>query len=406
MKSINLFLILTSFSSFLFAQQPPYSDKDYVQMVADNVLNNTSYYIVEKETGKLFTNSSKLPTDKEYSIESPYVEWKYWNGVLNLAMIELAETVDDEKYLNQALNNYKFVFENLSFFEALNKNNIQNTGMDQFFRWHMLDDCGAMGAGLIEAYKINKNKEYKKYIDQTAEYMLTKEHRLADGTLARTGPYDKTLWLDDLYMSIPFLARYAQLTNDNKIYDFAATQIIQFTKYLYDKYTGLYFHCYFDTMKEHGVARWGRANGWSIMAQANLLSYLPADHPKRDTLLAIFRQQVNGLARYQSESGLWHQLLDKNDSYLETSCSAMFVYSIAKAVNNGWLDERYKTIALTGWEGLKTKIQSDGQVQDICVGTWILNDIVFYYKRPTQLNDIHGLGTVILAGIEILKMEK
>ena len=232
------------------------------------------------------------------------------------------------------------------------------------------------------------------------------EHRLADGTLARTGPYEMTLWLDDLYMSIPFLARYGQLTGEEKYFAFSAEQVKQFTEYLYDEYTGLYFHCYFTNFDEHGVARWGRANGWSIMAQANLLDYLPEDHSEWETLRGIFHQQVTGLARYQSASGLWHQILDKTDSYLETSCSAMFTYAVAKGVNEGWLDEGYKTIAQRGWEGLQSKIRADGQVEDICVGTWIKNDLVFYYERPTQLNDIHGLGAVILAGVEVAKMRE
>lgn len=404
MRKIPLALLL--FASASLMGQPQLTNNAIVILVADNVINNTTYNIVEKETGILFKESSNLSPNKEFYIESPYVEWKYWNGVLNIAMLELYKLTGEDKYKQQSLNNYKFVFDNLPFFEALNKNNISNTGMDYFFRWHMLDDCGAMGAGLIDAYQIEKHKEYRKYIDATADYILNKEHRLADGTLARTGPYDKTLWLDDLYMSIPFLARYANLTNDSKVFEFAAKQIIRFTEYMYDKNAGIYYHCYFDSLKINGVAHWGRANGWSILAQANLLEALPVDSPQRDTLLAIFRQQVNGLARYQSEYGLWHQLLDKNDSYLETSCSAMFTYAIAKGVNEGWLDKRYGTIALAGWEGIKTKIQDDGQVKDICVSTWINNDLVFYYKRPTQLNDIHGLGAVLLAGVEILKMKE
>ena len=81
-------------------------------------------------------------------------------------------------------------------------------------------------------------------------------------------------------------------------------------------------------------------------------------------------------------------------------------YSIAKAVNESWIDERYKTIARAGWEGLKSKITPDGQVKDICVGTGIRDDMYFYYHRPKKLNDVHGLGAVILAGSEILKMGK
>jgi unsaturated rhamnogalacturonyl hydrolase len=401
-----LIALLLCYSAVGLIGQPVLTDKGIVILVADNILNNTTYNIVDKETGILFKESSNLTPNKEFYIESPYVEWKYWNGVLNIAMIELYRLTGEDKYKQQAIDNYQFIFDNLPFFEGLYKSGIRNTGADQLFKMEMLDDCGAMGAGLIDVYQIDKRKDYHKYIEEVANYMLKKEHRLADGTLARLGPYNKTLWLDDLYMSIPFLARYARLTNDNNVFEFASKQILKFTEYLYDKNTGIYYHCYFDSLKTNGVAHWGRANGWSIMAQSNLLEALPVNFPLRDTLLKIFRQQVNGLARYQSESGLWHQLLDKPDSYLETSCSAMFTYAIAKGVNEGWLDEKNKTIALAGWEGLKTKIQIDGQVKDICVGTWIQNDLVFYYTRPTQLNDIHGLGAVLLAGIEILKMKK
>lgn len=321
-------------------------------------------------------------------------------------MLELSKITNEKKYQQFSTRNYQFVFENLGFFENMYKAGIRNTGMDRFFEMKMLDDCGAMGAGLLEVFQVDKQKKYREYIDKTANYILTKQDRLADSTLARTDPYSKTVWLDDLYMSVPFLARYGKLTNDTRYLQFASKQVIQFTEHLYDPKTGLYFHGYFDHFKENGVAHWGRANGWSIIAQVNLLDALPENYKERDTLLAIYRQQIIGLARYQSESGLWHQLLDKPDSYLETSCSAMFTYAIAKGINEGWLDEHFKTIALSGWEGIKTKIQSDGQVKDICVGTGIANDLVFYYKRPTVLNDIHGLGAVILAGVEILKLKK
>jgi unsaturated rhamnogalacturonyl hydrolase len=385
MKKLSIIIALISLSINLYSQSN--TDKEIVESIAKNILKNTTYTIIDIESGKSYTSTKGLEKNKSYKIESPYVEWKYWNGVLNLAMLELYQITKDEKYKQYSLKNYQFVFDNLAFFETLYNSGNKNTGMEKFFEMSMLDDCGAMG------------------IDKAADFILNKEVRLDDGTLARLGPYNKTIWLDDLYMSIPFLSRYAELTNDPKYFDFSAKQIKQFTKYLYDPCTGLYFHCYFSNYNENGVAHWGRANGWSMMAQINLLDALPLNHPDRDSLLSIFRQQVIGLARYQSESGLWHQILDKQDSYLETSCSAMFTYAIAKAVNKGWLDEKFQTIALAGWEGLKTKIQADGQVKDICVGTWILNDLVFYYQRPTQLNDIHGLGAVILAGVEIIKLK-
>ena len=57
--------------------------------------------------------------------------------------------------------------------------------------------------------------------------------------------------------------------------------------------------------------------------------------------------------------------------------------------------------------GLKDhKITPDGQIKDICVGTGIENNMVFYYNRPARLNDTHGLGAVIDAGIEVIKLKK
>ncbi|MBN2010890.1 glycoside hydrolase family 88 protein [candidate division KSB1 bacterium] len=405
MKNLLIPFILL-ISVFSLAAQTPSSDLDIIRSIADNVLNNTTRTIIDPADGSTYTSSKNLPRDKQFKLNNPYIEWKYWNGVLNLAMLDLYKLTGDEKYKQQVVDNYQFVFDNLDFFKALYEAGIKETGMDQFFQMQMLDHCGSMGTGLIEVYRIDKKQAYRTYLDKVADYIMHKEHRLDDGTLARTGPYNMTVWLDDLYMGIPFLAHYGKLTNDPQYFDFAAKQVKQYNKYLYDKNTGLYFHCYFSNTNENGVARWGRANGWSMIGQLHLLEMLPIDHPDRDTLLAIYRQQVVGLARYQSESGLWHQILDKPDSYLETSCSAMFTYAVAKAVNEGWLDDTFSTIALAGWDGLKTKIRPDGQVDDICVGTWIKNDLVFYYKRPTQLNDIHGLGVVISAGIEVMRMKE
>jgi unsaturated rhamnogalacturonyl hydrolase len=128
---------------------------------------------------------------------------------------------------------------------------------------------------------------------------------------------------------------------------------------------------------------------------------LPKNFSQRDTLIKLFQRQILGIAKYQSVSGLWHQLLDKEDSYLETSCSAMFTYAIARAVNNGYLDKRYSSIAISGWEGILTKINPNGEIEGVCTGTVVSDNLVDYYNRPTPLNDIHGIGVVLLAGSEI-----
>ena len=137
------------------------------------------------------------------------------------------------------------------------------------------------------------------------------------------------------------------------------------------------------------------------MAQVELLENLPENHPMRDSLLTIFRNEVEGLCRYQSENGLWHQLLDKTDSYLETSGSSMFVYGIAKGINEGWIDKVYTNAAINGWKGLSKMITEKGDVKNICIGTGTSTSLSYYYHRPVELNDLHGLGSVIMAAVEV-----
>jgi rhamnogalacturonyl hydrolase YesR len=267
-----------------------------------------------------------------------------------------------------------------------------------------LDDCGAMGAGILAVYETEPQQRYLNYLYKAADYILNEEFRLDDGVFCRDRPYKMTIWGDDLYMSVPFLARMGDLTKEDKYFNEAANQIILFNKYLWDPQVRLFFHCWYDDIQQNGVAHWSRCNGWMMMAQVELLDKLPTDHPKREELIKLLTRQIIGISRYQHETGLWHQLLDRNDTYLETSSTAMFTYGVAKAINEGWLDARYSDIAFRGWEGLSTKIRTDGQVEGICKGTGLNSTTHFYIIRPTPLNDIHGLGPVLLAGSEMLRL--
>lgn len=399
------FLFIFMSLSVVYGQEKP-SAETVIRRIADHVLEETTYRLIDQSTGATYTSSEGLAWSEDIRIESPYNDWKYWNGVLNLGMMEMGDILGEEKYIDFALNHMAFAFANAPFFAP------HYTGQGKwsfpFAMFNVMDEldcCGAEGASCVEVYKRSPKDEYKAYIDKAAHYVLNDQAKLADGTLVRPFPPEYTLWGDDLYMSVPLLARYGDLTGDNAFFAFAALQIRKFREYLYSPNTELYYHCYYVPLEQNGVAHWGRCNGWVMMAQVNLLSYLPKNHPDRPELLKILYEQVVGVSRYQSESGLWHQILNKTDSYLETSCSAMFTYSIAKAVNEGWLDKRYLSVAQRGWDGLLTKIREDGQVEDICVGTGIEDNTVFYYQRPTSLNDIHGLGAVLLAGIEMMKVE-
>jgi rhamnogalacturonyl hydrolase YesR len=136
---------------------------------------------------------------------------------------------------------------------------------------------------------------------------------------------------------------------------------------------------------------------------AELLDVLPENHPGRTAILDQYRAHVAGLAAVQDGTGLWHQLLDRPDSYLETSASAMFVYAIARGINRGWLDvNAYGPMASVGWNAVAQKVNPAGQVEGTCVGTGMAFDPLYYFNRPTNVLAAHGYGPVLLAGAEMI----
>jgi len=144
-----------------------------------------------------------------------------------------------------------------------------------------------------------------------------------------------------------------------------------------------------------------------MFAKIELLKHTPENYPRRQMVIDLLNKQVCGLARYQSPEGLWHQIIDRNDSYLESSASAMFTYSIASAVNNKWLDSRYASLAITAWEGLKKHmLTGNGDMKNICEGTEVHEDLQYYYTRPCGINEKHGLGALIEAGIEVMRLKQ
>lgn len=277
----------------------------------------------------------------------------------------------------------------------------------QLWNFKELDDCGAMGAAVIEVYQYDKKPEYQKYIENAANHIMNGQDRLEDGTLCRTFPREMTIWADDAYMATSFLTQMGKMTGDMKYFDEAAKQIINMDKYLWCQDKELYYHCYYTDVKRNGVAHWGRANGWITISNVNLIEAMPKDHPVRSQLISILDKQIVGFSKWQNANGMWNQLLDKSDSYDESSVTAMFVYGIAKGINNGFIDSGYSSIAKTGWAALKKlQITEDGHFSNVCVGTGIKDDLPFYFNRPVGDNEKHGLGLVIDTAVEMMRLNE
>lgn len=402
-----LFLLGLLRLSMPAASQNNAQTKEKLRLVANAVIKDATFQFVEKKSGKQYKSAEDAPFNATLQQESQYTEWRYWNGVLNIAMMKLGEVLQEPAYAEFAGTMIAFSFDNYRYFKKqYNGEGKWNYPFGQFFIMEELDDCGAMGASLIEVYRNNRQERYRNYINQSAEHMLHRQSRLKDSTFVRSFPRKWTLWADDLYMSISFLSRMGVLTNDHRYFDDAIQQVIKFHTYLFNKEKGLMYHCWYSDVNRPGVAFWGRANGWALLAQVDLLDRLPKNYPRRDTLLALLRRHIDGIARYQSTDGLWHQLLDKKDSYLETSCSAMFTYALARSINKRYIDQDYASKAKRGWEGVMSKVHADGQIEGVCTGTAVSDNINDYYHRPTPLNDVHGVGAFVLAGTEILQLIK
>lgn len=414
-KKILIFSI--SLFSTLFAYSQATLKPDTLAMVvADRIMSETPYTFVNKATGQKYNSLKGVPLSMDVKVENEYNDWHYTNGVLNIALLELTDQVGDKKYQDYVAKNMNFVFDqdNLGYFKKQYDKAFEESGWRGIRKlsWHMifrnkrLDDNGPMGASLIDLQMREPNGAFLDYINVTNEHLQDAEPRLSDGTIARIWPHENTIWADDLFMGLSFLTRMGKMTGDPKYFDDAANQVLNYDKYLWDPKREIYYHCYHTDVDEHGVAHWSRANGWMLMAQADLLSELPKDHPKRDELIKVFDKQVQGVLQYQGRNGLWYQVLDKPDSYEEITGTAMFVFGIARGVREGWINKDYIFAAEQGLKGMMSKMSDDGDVTAICVGTGIMPSLTFYYNRKTQENAPMGEGPVLRALVEMSKAVK
>lgn len=330
-------------------------------------------------------------------------EW----GVTYTGMLEAGAATGDKKFTDYTVNRINYISDVVSNYKNFLKTNAGATSpVRSVLEPHALDDAGSMAAAMIKAQRTGQIKsDLRPVIDNYLNYIMTKEFRLKDGTLARNRPQPNTLWLDDLYMSLPAVAQMGVLTGDKKYFDEAVKQYQLFSKRMFNNERGLYMHGWVQDMNPHPQFHWARANGWALMTKIELLDALPQNHPGRAEILSMLKKHAQGLAMRQDGTGFWHQLLDRNDTYLETSATAIYAYCIARAINKGWLDAKaYGPMALLAWNAVSTKVNARGQVEGTCVGTGMGFDPAFYYYRPVNPYAAHGYGPVLLAGAEMYRM--
>ena len=399
-------------------QQPeyptPYSpaSEDEIKAVLDRVLGyleaNTPAQLVDRETSREITDYSQIGEGAALA-RAPFRIISYEWGVTYSGMLLAGEVSGDARFNDYVNGRMSFIAEVAPRFRAQVEGDPRNfrNPFRAILAPRSLDDSGSMAAAMIKTHRAGLGGDLRPLIDNYLAYISTGQMRLADGTLARNRPLLDSLWLDDLYMSVPALAQMGKLTGERKYYDDAVKQILQFADRMFVKEKGLYMHGWVQGMNVHPVFHWGRANGWAILAKTELLEVLPENHPGRARVLDLLRAHIRGLAAVQGHAGLWHQLLDHPESYEETSCTAMFTFGIARAINRGWIDPlAHGPMASLGWNAVATRVNAEGQVENTCVGTGMGWDPMFYMYRPTSVYAAHGYGPVLLAGAEMIALRR
>jgi unsaturated rhamnogalacturonyl hydrolase len=331
-------------------------------------------------------------------------EW----GVAYGAMLLASEATGDSKFREYTNKRMNLIGDVTDYFRSVPEEVLKgNNPVRSVLEPRALDDAGSMCAAMIKSMEAGAKPELRPIIYNYISYISTGQFRLSDGTLARNRPLPNTLWLDDLYMSVPALAQMGRLENGEKYYDDAVKQVLQFSQRMFNKDKGLFMHGWVEGMEPHPEFYWGRCNGWAMLAITELLDVLPENYKGRQQIIDLLRSHIHAIAELQSGNGFWHQLLDRNDSYYETSATAIFTYCIADSINKGWIDARaFGPAAVLGWNAVQTKVNAKGEVEGTCVGTGMSFDPAFYYNRPVNVAAAHGYGPVIMAGAEIIKLMK
>lgn len=279
-------------------------------------------------------------------------------------------------------------------------------------------DSIQVGILLFPLYQETKDERYKRAAMKLRN-LFTTLNKTKEGGFWHKDKYPYQMWLDGLFMAGPFALLYDQAFHEPELVDMVLYQESLMRKHMTDAKTGLLYHAWDETKSmpwadpETGCSPefWGRSVGWYGTALIDILDILPENHNGRTELIEALQKLIDGYAKFQDEkTGLWYQIVDKvdyRDNWLESSCSSLFIYTIARAVEKGYVDNKYLTVASKAYQGLLDEMIEYNHetltMKGICIGT-SAGVYDYYVSRPVSENDLHGVGAFILASMALAKV--
>jgi unsaturated rhamnogalacturonyl hydrolase len=352
----------------------------------------------------------RYPDAIPYNAGRDEARWGYEQGVMLEAIRRVGEATGDRRY-------FDYIKRHLDGF--INEDGTIETYVFESFN---IDNIPP-GRQLFWLYRETGDPKYR-FAADTLRKQLAEHPRTNEGGFWHKQIYPYQMWLDGIYMGQPFYAQYAVEFDEPEAFDDIADQIVFIERNTRDGETGLLYHAWDESREqrwadpENGKSPnfWGRAIGWFAMGLVDVLDYFPAEHPRRDTIVAVFQRLSYAMVPYQDdETGLWYQVVDKGhreENYLESSVSAMLAYAFAKGVRKGYLEKDYLGVARRAFEGLvehKITVDENGMVNlhDVCsvagLGGRPYRDgsFEYYMSEPKRTNDFKGVGPFVFAALEL-----
>lgn len=408
---IDLYTPFVGKSSFLYDGVHPNADgtalmaqviyTDLFKSVA-NIKSDSKYYVrmadseMKRNPEGWMLDFSKVP------------KWNYCHGLELQSILQVWQKTGDKKYFDYA--------------ETYADSMINDKGEIKSYKLSEYNiDRVNTGKILFPLYKATQNEKYKKAMELLREQMKT-HPRTSDGGFWHKKVYPNQMWLDGLYMASPFLAEYAATFDEPALFDDVALQITTVAKHTYDAKTGLYYHGW-DESKTQQWANpqtgqspnfWSRSIGWYMMAMVDVLDYLPTNHPQRSEIIKILQNLSASIEKFQDpKEKLWYQVTDRvgeKGNYLESTGSAMFIYTWKKGAEKGYLDKSYKKKSEEAYASfvknfIITNLDGTISVTNCCAvaglgGTPYRSGTYEYYiSEPVRYNDPKAVAPFIMVSI-------
>lgn len=360
-------------------------------------------------------NSEMVRNPESWMIDfSDIPKWNYTHGLELQAFLGVYNKTGISKYYD-----YVYSFADL----MVNCDGVIKTYNSKSYSLDMIN----AGNILFEIYDKTKNPKYKKAMELLRN-QFKEQPRVANGGFWHKLRYPGQVWLDGIYMALPFMVHYASEFKEPKLYDDAASQIINAYHDLVDEKTGLLYHgwdesktqIWADPKTGRSPNFWSRSIGWYMMALVDVLDYLPENHPQRPEIIKILNDLSVALENFRDEkSGMWYQVIDKGSkkgNYLESSGSIMFIYTWIKGAQKGYLSKPFLKKGKKAYQQfLKEFIikNADGTISitNVCAVAGLDTapnkrrdgSFNYYISEPVRNNDPKAVGPFMMTSILLNK---